>query len=72
MRMNIGIAYMLYFFRLMIPAVAFGLLLLSGVACNKKRDEVRQIAVEQPDSERRRNADPGGGSYRAISLLGPQ
>ena len=42
---------MLYFFRLMIPAVAFGLLLLSGVACNKKRDEVRQIAVEQPDSE---------------------
>ena len=37
-RINIGIVYMLYSFRLMIPAVAFGLLLLSRVACNKKRD----------------------------------
>jgi len=37
-RINIGIVYMLYSFRLMIPAVAFGLLLLSGVACNKKRE----------------------------------
>ena len=31
----------------MIPAVAFGSLLLAGVACNEKRDEVRQIAAEQ-------------------------
>jgi len=31
----------------MIPAVAFGSLLLTGAACNEKRYEVRQIAAEQ-------------------------
>ena len=34
----------------MIPAVAFGSLLLAGVACNEKRDEVRQIAAERLES----------------------
>jgi len=34
----------------MIPAVAFGSLLLAGVGCNEKRDEVRQIAAEQLES----------------------
>jgi hypothetical protein len=34
----------------MIPAVAFVSLLLAGVACNEKRDEVRQIAAEQLES----------------------
>jgi hypothetical protein len=37
----------------MIPAVAFGALLLAGVACNEKRDEVRQIAAEQLVSQPR-------------------
>ena len=34
----------------MIPAVAFGSLLLAGVACDEKRDEVRQIAAQQLES----------------------